>query len=241
MGENLFIKLNQENKDKNIFVFPHAGANPATYVAEFRKLKGDFCVHVLSLPGRTFQNKDNALINFNQTFELIWNYVQQFAGNKNILFGHSMGALFVYELVKKIELEAKINIHSFGLSALKIPDLRFRKSKISELNDADFKKYLVKNDMLPEALIKEPLLLNDSIQTIRNDFKIIDSYGGNINLFKNKTKGYILGGEKDLLATPDDLYQWHELLDNIESPVIFNGDHFYLFNNLGLIMSKLLA
>ena len=54
------------------------------------------------------------------------------------------------------------------------------------MNDADFKKYLVKNGMLPEALTKEPLLLNDSIQTIRNDFKIIDSYGGNINLFKNK-------------------------------------------------------
>lgn len=241
MSSKLFIQCHHGDSNKTLIILPHAGANPSTYLAVLRRIPLNLNSYILSLPGRTFTSHEEVYTDFKKLFTDILNWLASFKGQEIFLLGHSMGALFVYELVKHLEGNNSYNIKAFALSAIKVPDHRFRSVKLSGLPSEEFQKHIEKYHQPPEMIQSQKVIYEAYLRTLKNDFSLIDSYDGQIQFYKNKAKAYILGGTEDSLATEEDLMRWTEILENTEGPLLYQGSHFYIFKHFKDILQQLVG
>lgn len=240
ISEKIFIKCISSETDRNLFIFPHAGANPASYIAILKNLKLDLNVYILSLPARLFQDKKNALTDFGITLSMINEFMLSFQSSEIYLLGHSMGSLFSYEVAKNLAFNNKTSLKAFGISALKVPDHRFKSFKISEFDDQNFKNYIEKFHFIPDDIKNNSSYYIDAISTLKNDFKIIDSYRNKLEFLNLEAKAFIFGFENDNVASIEDLIKWTEYFSKVQGPIVFPGGHFQIFDSLGAIIQRLL-
>lgn len=240
LQNDLFIKCLNSAKERSLFIFPHAGASPASYVATLKKIDIDVNVYVLSLPGRLFQTKDDAITDFNVAMSLINEFIEAHRCEETYLLGHSMGSLFTYEVVKSFCLQQINSLRAFAISALKVPDHRFKSQKISFFEDSDFKKHIEKYHFIPDEIKNNPVYYSEAITTLKNDFKIIDSYQQPLQFVNTAAKAYIFGFEQDVIASSEDLIKWTEYFKNVEGPMLFPGGHFQIQDSLAAMIKILL-
>lgn len=240
-ANEIFIKCANSSEKKNLFVFPHAGASPASYISAIKKLQLDLNVFVLNLPGRLFQTKEKALVQFDSVKQVIIHFLQHYEDQQNYFFGHSMGSLFVYELIKHYHDRRLSSQWKFGICALRPPDHRFKSFKISELSEESFAAHVEKNHFIPEEVKNNPNYYLDFISTLKNDFKIIDSYSGSLNYIDTESIISIFGFEEDNVAPPEELLLWTQIFKKTQGPDIFPGDHFQIFSHLEKILSLLFS
>jgi medium-chain acyl-[acyl-carrier-protein] hydrolase len=238
MQNEIFIKCLNSSSNRSLFIFPHAGANPASYGAALKKSNLDMNVYVLSLPGRLFQEKKNVFISFSFVFEKLLFFFKKIKDQQVYLLGHSMGCLFTYELAKHFQKNDSSSLAAFGLSAIKVPDHRFRSQKISQYDDFKFITHVEKYHFIPEGVKANPVFYSDLLETLKNDFKIIDSYQQPLSFLNNSAKAFIFGFENDPISPPDDLLKWTEYFSKYEGPIILPGDHFHFLESLPLIFDK---
>lgn len=246
LQNELFIKCVTSSNNKSLFLFPHAGATPASYIAVLKKMNIDCNVHVLSLPGRLFQDKKTAFIDFNHAITTIKSYIDNFTQkNKDhevYLFGHSMGSLFSYELAKYLSFNHVTLLKAIAISSLKVPDHRFRSLKISLLDDKKFMSYVEEFHFIPDEIKSQPAFYSDVLNTLKNDFKLIDSYQEPLKFLNTITaKVIIYGFEQDKIAPTEDLIKWIQYFKQVEGPIIFQGGHFHIFDNLEVMLKKLIS
>jgi surfactin synthase thioesterase subunit len=236
---SLFVKVNGVVSNSKLFFFHHAGGSSAQYLPIFRQIEMSAEVYLLNLPGRSLESKDKAY----SDFSILMKDIQQalvFSPNDQVfLLGHSMGALIVYELVRHFETHDPGRLVSFGISSLKPPSLRFRTNKVSHLEDSEFIKAVEEIQPLPAPLKKQKEVLNLVLQTLRNDFKIIESFPAVELHFSNASSGFLFGGSMDSFVSEDDLAEWFERLQFLQGPELFSGDHFYIFQHLRSLLQLL--
>ncbi|MBN8538621.1 MAG: thioesterase [Deltaproteobacteria bacterium] len=236
---HLFTKTNKVISEHKLFFFHHAGGNVAHFLSLFNSLDISIEFHIINLPGRGMESKGNSYTDFNTLMQDIQTALVFKPNDKIYLLGHSMGSLFVYALVKYIEKELPGQLVSFGISGLKAPGLRFRKNKISHLPESEFLKSIELVQAIPEVVKKQPAVLSSIVETLRNDFKIIESFPASDDYFSNRSLGYLFGGHKDTLVSEDDLAEWFEKLNFHQGPTLFPGDHFFIFNHLKTLIQTL--
>ena len=110
-----------------LFCFPHAGASAATF-ASWQKLAGhEIAVCPIQPPGRAERYREPAFRDVSAFVDdVVAELNPQFTG-RYALFGHSMGALVVFELVRRLRaLGVTPPVHVFvsGRPAPQLPESR---------------------------------------------------------------------------------------------------------------------
>lgn len=240
---DLFVKCLTFSNDKHLFIFPHAGATPASYIGTIKRMNIECNVYVLSLPGRLFQDKAKAFVDFHQTLAAIKvsieSHINGVAAPEIYFFGHSMGSLFSYELAKYFSLHKAQSLKTFAISSLRLPDHRFRAKKISLLDDKEFINYIETFHFIPDEIKNQPSFYADVIKTLKNDFKIIDSYKEPLRFFNSKSKAFIFGFDQDSIAPAENLIRWSEYFSESQGPILFSGGHFDILKYLDVMLKKI--
>ncbi|CAM5567732.1 Polyketide synthase thioesterase domain-containing protein OS=Kitasatospora aureofaciens OX=1894 GN=GCM10010502_03690 PE=3 SV=1 [Kitasatospora aureofaciens] len=213
--------------------FPHAGGATAMFARWPAALGPGVEVAALALPGRERRIGEPAAVEV----ERITEAVAATADRPYALFGHSMGALLAFEVVRRLRRDgAELPVHLF-VSGCPRPD-HPRGGDIfdglSRLPDAELLDRLVRGGGLPALVLDEPELLELVLPVCRADFGWLDAYdcGGEPPVPVPITA---FVGTDDASARPEDAAGWAAHTTGPFTQHVVPGGHFFLDDNLDAI------
>ena len=222
---------------KQLFLLHHAGGNVYTYNPLLKKLKDQFIVEPLELPGRGKRFQENLI---KEKAEAIKDLLVQIKRRRNheseyLIYGHSMGALLGYSLTKQLEVlgdppsylfvtgSAGPNISNYDKEILKLPKREFfeKLNKLGGLND---------------EFLNNPELLDLYEPIIRADFAIVESHFNEISE-RIQTPIYGFMGSEELRVKEID--NWKNYTTESFQYEILEGNHFFIYNHFNHIASTI--
>lgn len=154
---------------------PYAGGGPAAYAGWPAALGADVEVCAVALPGRERRAAEEPSCDPVE----IARAVAAFADRPYALFGHSMGALVAFEVVRELRRTGgPLPVHLF-VSGCPAPDTPRRGDLfegLSQVGDTELLDRLVRGGGLPAEVTTHPELLELLLPVFRADFGWLDAY-----------------------------------------------------------------
>ncbi|MBO0474069.1 hypothetical protein IGL98_000590 [Enterococcus sp. DIV0840] len=150
-----------------------------------------------------------------------------------ILFGHSMGARVVADIYKKIE---KMTIKQPKLLIFSGSEI-FRSKSYEAILSAPAKKFnqfFFKLGGIPKEVIEEVELLELVTDYLREDLTLLNQFSFNWKKTRIACPVLIFNGTKE---EKSELKEWIDLIGPDCQQVIFQGDHFFIRDNVQEILS----
>ena len=103
MSESWFLRhFPKPDAEMRLFCFPYAGGGASTFFPWPKYLPPKIEVWPLQLPGRETRIKEASLTNLEAIIEALIPAMTAHLNKPYALFGHSMGALIVFELAREL-------------------------------------------------------------------------------------------------------------------------------------------
>lgn len=203
----------------------------------FKELKSCFQKSINVVPleysGHGTRFTDPLCNTFQQTFNDIYEQLLPLTDSDYALLGHSMGALFAYELVKQLDSDGrKMPVHLF-ISGSEVPH-QLKSKGLWKLPQAEFMQELKKMGGLPDEVIENQELSDLFYPILQNDIKINEQYRidfDSMNKYMIPVPVTVLCGMQDEDFQGKDALCWQEYA--LQKIQIFEYDegHFFLFKN----------
>ncbi len=214
-------------KKVKLFTFPYAGGNSNVFIPWKKQLNNKIELQTIELSGRG--NRTLEPLN-NSIEEIVIDLQNIFIENNSdyAMFGHSMGALIVFELLSSLKRNGiKLPFHVF-FSGMHAPHFHaMNKKNYHQMNSKEFKDAVLQLGGTPIEVFENSELASLFLPILKNDFNICDNYIPNIIDEKYKINFSILAGL-------DEKYEETELTDyehytTGETTIsYFNGGHFFI-------------
>lgn len=227
----------------NLFCLPYAGGSAYSYKG-FLKIAPQFLdITFLELPGRGNRAKEVLLTNVHHMVDDIFLQIKSKLSQPYAIYGHSMGTILGYLLVKRIIKEGctpPLHLFFTGCSGPSVRDVERDRHLLP--ND-QFLDKLRELDGSPDEILNDPILMAYFEPIIRADFQAMDEYEYDETEPFNVPMTIINGlSEK---ATYDQALAWQkETTEKIEVRQ-FPGKHFFIFQYqhelMKIITNKLTA
>jgi len=210
-----------------LFCIPYAGGGAQIYRAFSKSLPIDVEVCAVQLPGREKRFLERALDNVDAIVDQLAPVIGAEVDLPYAIFGHSLGALVGFELVRRLRSEGRpppVRLFTSGHRAPHLPD---PDPPIHHLPDAEFIEELRELNGTPQAVLESPELLELVLPTLRADFAAAETYDyrSEAPLCCSITA---LGGTSDDKVSPEALQGWKEHTSGDFEFHLLEGDHFFI-------------
>lgn len=218
-------------KKVNLFCIPYAGGLADAIYSKWRRYLGEnINVYPLEPAGHGRRMKEPFHDSVESTAEAMFNEILPIIdrGERYAIYGHSIGSLIAYELVKRISKSKTHEPEGLFVSGRYPPNYIYPGKKLHLLDDNEFIQELKKVDGSPKDLFKYPELLASFLPIIKNDYKLAEIYK-----FQNPKfmiKGFLtcLHSSNDNLVSGGAFSDW-QLFCNGEFKIHrFIGHHFFI-------------
>lgn len=182
----------------------------------------------MQLPGRENRLREQPFRAMAPLVAALADQVEPLLDRPYCIFGHSMGALIAFELVRELRqrgLAEPARLFASGASAPQIPR---DEPPLHALPDDEFVRQLTERYQgIPKEVLEHRELLDLVLPTLRADLAAIETYvyrdgpplACGVSAF---------AGDQDSHVTPDELSAWSEVTSGPFESARFAGDHFYL-------------
>lgn len=216
-----------------LFCFPYAGGSAVIFKKWKPHLNPSIELRPIELAGRGKRMHDPFYNDINEATDDIFNQIHKELTELPYAFlGHSLGALIVYQLARKInETSITKPVHLF-FSGRGAPHVgRKDEKKYHLMNSEDFKKEVINLGGTPPEFFNHPELLELFLPLLKNDFKIAEQFvhQGEIEALKQNMTVF-LGREEDLI--PEQRDEWEKHTTGTCSIHNFDGGHFFLHDEI---------
>jgi surfactin synthase thioesterase subunit len=211
-----------------LFCFPHAGGSVATYRSWPRHLPSDVEVCAVQLPGRDVRMRDEPITEMPRLVDELAEGLASSLERPHAFFGHSMGAIIAFELVRRLRRQARpLPVHLF-VSARSAPQIVDGKPPCHDLPEADFVNHLVERyNGIPQPILAEPELMRLFLPILRADFKLIENYRYQPGeTLEQPVTAF--GGAEDPIVTSAELGAWRDVTHGAFHLHMMSGGHFFL-------------
>jgi medium-chain acyl-[acyl-carrier-protein] hydrolase len=228
------------NARLRVFCFPYAGGSASAYARWSDRLPAGVDVRPVQLPGRWNRLREPPLTRFDDVVRAIGEVLPAHLDRPFALFGHSMGALLAFELVRYLrerELPQPLHLFVSGHRAPQIPDDHL---PVSDLNDEEFINRLREYNGTPGEVLSRPELMKVLLPAIRADFSVCRSY----TYVPGAPLGCpltVFGGADDRESANGQLDAWSIHTIARSTVYRFPGDHFYIHSAEALLLKALSA
>jgi surfactin synthase thioesterase subunit len=206
---------------------PYAGAGIPIFHNWAGSLPPEVQVCAIQLPGRDSQFRVPPFTRVLPLVEVLAKVLDPFLDLPFALFGHSMGALIIFELARALRIKDLRPAHLF-VSACRAPHRPERKSPVHHLRDDAFLLELRERyNGIPDVVLQEPDLLKMYLAILRADFELYETYqdpGGERFDFPISA----FGGWEDGEVSREDLEAWQDQTWNAFRLHMVPGDHFFI-------------
>lgn len=230
-----------------IVAIPFAGGNKYSFNNIEKHISSSFEWITLELPGRGDRFKEPLLDNIpDMVDDLFDNIRQHIIKGDYILFGHSMGCLLGYELIKKISknnLKLPLCVFFLGRSA---PEHNRFSNKKSTLSQELFWEEIRKIGGMPDDFFNQKDLLKVFYPVLKNDFRAIENYiyfkmekpfSIPMNIIMGEDE---IGEEEEEKTSIKDMKDWVNETDSYCDFEIVKGNHFFIYEKSKMIAQKIM-
>lgn len=208
-----------------LICFPPAGAGAGFY-RFWGKLSPSFLdVVVVQYPGREDRVAEPCKRNMSALVDGIAESVDTLNDLPMALFGHSMGAAVAHEVAKRRE-SAGLRIEHLFVSGRPPPHLQ-RKKSIHLLDDDGVIEEIIRLGGTSAAVLENLELRRLLMPSIRNDFRLIETYSGNLEPMLRAPVSALIG-DADTEVTADEANDWRKSTSGSFLLDQYPGGHFYL-------------
>jgi medium-chain acyl-[acyl-carrier-protein] hydrolase len=212
---------------RRIFLFPYAGGGPQVF-RDWAALLGPAVeVVAVQLPGRGRRLAQAPMTNVRKAVELIADAIAPHTDLPYAFFGHSMGALLSFEIVRSFrELGLRLPSHLF-VSACRAPTERSHRPPIGALADDALVAELRRLGGTPPEILDNDEFLGIMLPILRADCLLSESYafasGDPLNVPITA-----FAGTEDTEANPEMMQPW--ALQTIGGFTLhaLPGNHFFI-------------
>ncbi|WCN82396.1 thioesterase II family protein [Micromonospora sp. LH3U1] len=223
-----------------LICLPYAGGGSSAYTGWQELLGADVEVCPVELPGRQSRWRDPA---YTQVGPLVEVLASALAGELDVpyaLFGHSMGALVAFELVRELRRRGapppRILFAAGGLA----PGLRRTSPNIHDQPDAIVVDRLRKLGGIDEEILAEPELLELLLPAIRADFSVCETY--EYAPEPPLTCPIVaFAGDRDEDVPPERVAPWREHTSAGFALHVLPGGHFFPMTSRGALLRTVRA
>ncbi|MVU79030.1 alpha/beta fold hydrolase [Nocardia sp. ET3-3] len=211
-----------------LLICPHAGAGASSYRAFSKVCSERFDVVVFQYPGRQDRVREAALTALPELAAGAYaDYVasEHDRGLPLTVFGHSMGAMVAFELVRVAEAagrEVRLLAPSAAVSPGRAAELPPHPSEDEQILD-----HLGRLDGTGADVLGSREVMRMALPVVKADYRAFDSYECAPDI-KVQARIQVLGGAEDPFVTPRDLYGWANHSAQEIDVTVFDGGHFYL-------------
>ncbi|MEU6421604.1 thioesterase II family protein [Streptomyces spiralis] len=216
----------------------HAGGSAGGYRHFVSHLPEHWRVLAAELPGRVHASGQHGCRSVGEVVDRLLPVLRAEPVGAYAVFGHSMGALVAFELVRALERLGRPPLW-LGLSGSPAPETGGpaapRRHTWPRERLEDFMRRL---GGTPDSAWHHPVLAERMVRTMRRDLEIIDTYeyDGGPPL---TTPLSLFAGEADPLVPPERVRRWGE---HTRASAIFHrlpGGHFYLFDRAAEVCRRI--
>lgn len=210
-----------------LFCLPFAGGG----ALEYRQWGNRFAQHIevcpIQLPGRENRYGEPNDADIRSLACQLKTVLDPFCDKPYAIYGHSMGALIAYELVREIEQSGLPTPRTLIAAAHRAPHLPPRRPPIYHLPDPQFIAKLKEYGGFSDAILESAEMMDFLLPVLRGDFKRCDQYQLP-QPSKIKTSLQIMAGSHDPHVLVSDAQAWSELTTGQCAFNLYEGGHFFL-------------
>jgi medium-chain acyl-[acyl-carrier-protein] hydrolase len=209
-----------------LYCIPYAGGGPGAFRGWSSRLAGQVELRTVVLPGRERRFAEPALDSIEGIADLLVPALAPLLEPPYAVFGHSMGAMVGYEVVRRLSASVQPPA-CFLVSGARAPHVAERGPVYHRLPDAGFVEALRGLGGTPRELLEHEEILELMLPTLRADFTAAET-------FRRPAARPLscpitaFGGSEDHLVTREELAAWSEHTSGRFQLHLLPGDHFFL-------------
>ncbi len=232
----MYIKsLTKESRALQLFCFPYAGGNASIYLPWKEKISKDIELFTIGLPARGEFFFEEAIVDMDILIEKLYREILPYLHQPFAFFGHSMGGVIAYALLKKIEQESSYRAEFIVISASK-PPFEYYGGSEHLLDNQTLKSKLIAYNATPQEVLENDELMELVLPIYRADLELINSYNPPKNS-KLKSKIYLFNGLKDM--PKEQMLTWADYFEEEVECYEFDGGHFFVNSHQDEVIAKL--
>jgi medium-chain acyl-[acyl-carrier-protein] hydrolase len=210
-----------------LFCFPYAGGGSQIYRLWPQSLLPEIEVCPAQLPGRGTRMREQPFDNIQPMVEEMASAIEPYLDKPFAFFGHSMGAMISFELVRQLRAARGIAPAHLFVSGRRAPQLANADPITYNLPDAELCEELLRLNGTPKEVIEHPELMQIMLPLLRADFSVVETY-----VYRPEAPldcpVTVFGGLQDTEVTREQLEAWREQTTDACSVRMLSGNHFFL-------------
>ena len=208
---------------------PHAGGSASFYLPVSRALAGAAEVLCVQYPGRQDRRFEAPIGRIEELADRVAEVLLPvFEAEPMAFFGHSMGAVVAFEVVRRLEAGIGRSAAALFASGRRAPGVVARRAEnVHQWSDADIIQEMRRLSGTESALFEDAELLQAVLPAIRSDYRAIETY-------QCPTDAVVgcplvaLVGTQDPRVTVEEAAAWEQHTSESFELLTFPGGHFYL-------------
>ncbi|MGV1008331.1 MAG: thioesterase II family protein [Dermatophilaceae bacterium] len=214
-----------------LFCLPYAGGSAAAYRDWHERLHPDVQVYAVELPGRGMRFTEAPFVTATGLVRHLADLVQPVLGQAHSFFGHSMGGLLAYELVRELQRRGCPPPRHLFVSGAATPGTRPNRMPLQDATDEQVVEELRDLGGTPPEVLESEELVQIVARALRADYSVLGTYshdpGGPLDVPIT-----VLGGQADPLVPPPHLGGWRRLTTDAFRIHLLPGDHFFVHSSV---------
>lgn len=237
-GPSLFNYRQRTNAKLRLFCFPYAGGSAATFREWSDELSNSFDIWSVEYPGRGARRGVAPFKRIPLLVDALLPELRAALTGSYAFFGHSMGALVAFEVLRRLRSDKAPPAMCFFASGCRAPPADSRRRLIHDLPEAEFIDELRKLGGTPEVILANDDLMQLALPALRADFEASEKYHYQDGP-KLDCPILVYSGLHDAIVPQDDLVGWKT--ESSENTVIrmFPGAHFFLHSTKETVLRVL--
>lgn len=217
-------------KKIKLFCLPYAGGGTNVYEKWSTKLSKKIDLYTITLAGRGNRITDKPYADLKEAVNDIFQMIKDDIRNEDYaIFGHSMGALLAYELIRKILHHGKkppLHVFFSGRKPVHIPKTE---KFYRDMDDLQFQKAVLSLGVTPPEIFENSELKEIFLPLLRSDFIIAETFVDRPEIEPlNFNITVLIGEDEDI--TKEEADQWKLHTTEKFSVHYIEGGHFFLLD-----------
>lgn len=222
-----------------LFCFPHAGGAATLFHAWPAALPADVELFGAQLPGRSYRYAERPFVRMAPLLEALTPAIAPHLDVPYVLFGHSLGALVVFELTRRLRLFGAHLPAALIVSGRSAPHLP-PPPPLHTMPDARFRDALCERYGMARDLASNEQIMSLALPALRADFELIETwrYVEEPPLPMPVT---VAAGRDDRIVTEAGLEAWRTLTTGAFASHRLPGRHNYMIEERDAWLTLLAA
>src|SRR5262245_15762688 len=159
-----------------LFCLPYAGGSAQIYRRWPSYLREGIDTCAVQLPGRGNRLKEAPFDRPEPLVEAVLQGILPYTHKPFAVFGHSMGAILGFELVRKLETLYQRSPERLIVSGCRAPHLPLNEPRLYDIPEPEFIEHVRQLNGTPREVLEHPELMSLMLPLLRADFAVCQTY-----------------------------------------------------------------